>query len=311
MNATNDIVQLIDLDKYYHVFIKWKDEEDLVKTGLTMGYTIRELKKCITEPFNEGLLFVFNGEEISRDCIKQIQIFSSTVSRPEDVLLPDGKPMDTEAFTETTLQLFQSGKVPTILGVVNSSFLYPKRKDKKSKVDAKDAEKNKIFIVHGRDKGPALELKDYLKDTYSLDVVIFDDVKKKRTSLTIIELLEDIASNAGYAFIVATPDDLGAYCKDIIKCKDEILTSETINIKSIQTILSKLKFRARQNVVFEHGLFLGALGRDRVCCLLQADTEEKQTDIDGIIYVRFKENISETFPEIVEKLKAPKISLIK
>jgi predicted nucleotide-binding protein len=119
-------------------------------------------------------------------------------------------------------------------------------------------------------------------------------------------------SNAGYAFIVATPDDLGSYRKDIEKSKEELLINpETINVKSILTILSKFKTRARQNVVFEHGLFIGALGRDRVCCLLQADTQDKQTDIDGIVYVCFKENVSETFPEIVEKLKDPKIGLIK
>ncbi len=174
------------------------------------------------------------------------------------------------------------------------------------------AKKTKVFIVHGRDKAPALELKDFLKDTYKLDVVIFDDIKKKRTSPTIIELLEDIVTNAGYAFVVATPDDLGAYCKDVGQCKEELLMDpESINVKSLQTILSKFRTRARQNVVFEHGLFLGALGRDKVCCLLEANTQDKQTDIDGIVYVSFKENISETFPEIVEKLKDPKIGLIK
>lgn len=140
----------------------------------------------------------------------------------------------------------------------------------------------------------------------------FDDIKKKRTSPTIIELLEDIVSNAGYAFIVATPDDLGAYFKDIAKCKEELLTDpDSINVKSIQTILSRFRTRARQNVVFEHGLFLGALGRDKVCCLLEVNTQDKQTDIEGIMYVGFKENISETFPEIVEKLKDSKIALIK
>jgi len=178
--------------------------------------------------------------------------------------------------------------------------------------DEKIHKNNKIFIVHGREKIFALELKDYLKDTYKLDVVIFDDIKKKRTSPTIIELLEDVASNAGYAFIVATPDDLGAFNEDIATCKEELLMEpEKINVKSIQMLLSNFKPRSRQNVVFEHGLFIGALGRDRVCCLLQSGSQEKQTDIDGIVYVQFKENIFETFPEIVEKLKNPKIGLIK
>ena len=42
-------------------------------------------------------------------------------------------------------------------------------------------------------------------------------------------------------------------------------------------------FRARQNVIFEMGYFMGALGRSHVMCLLQ-DKVEKPGDIDGVVY---------------------------
>jgi predicted nucleotide-binding protein len=143
-----------------------------------------------------------------------------------------------------------------------------------------------------------------------LDAVIFDDVKKKKTSPTIIEILEDIMNNAGYAFIIATPDDLGCLCKTIDDHKFTLLDKK-ITRKDFTDILGKFQSRARQNVVFEFGLFMGALGRDKVCCLLDVSVNDKPTDIDGILYEPFKESVRETFPQITEKLKDPKVGLIK
>ena len=82
-----------------------------------------------------------------------------------------------------------------------------------------------------------------------------------------------------------------------------MIGKEKIKVDTACEILDKLNSRARQNVVFEQGLFIGTLGRDYVCCLLQEDTKEKPSDIDGVLYVGFKRSIKETFPEITEKLK--------
>lgn len=300
---------------YYHVFIAFCDNNGEVQRDTLFGLSKKDLLKCIVVPYNENRSFHFNGQNINPNQIQDIRILTSSVANYFDIILPNGDPLG-QKITKKTLELLCTGEVSTVFGIVNHLFLKPligSSKQVMSPLNKSEVVKgNKIFIVHGRDKAPALELKDYLKDTYSLDAVIFDDIKKKRTSPTIIELLEDISSNAGYAFIVATPDDLGAFGKDVGKCKEELLSSpETISVKSILTLLSKFKPRARQNVVFEHGLFLGALGRDRVCCLLQVGTEDKQTDIDGVIFIKFSENVSDTFTEIVEKLKDPKIGLIK
>ena len=59
-----------------------------------------------------------------------------------------------------------------------------------------------------------------------------------------------------------TPDDVGA------------LKNEEKN----------LKLRARQNVVFELGYFLGRLGRERVCALTKGDVEIP-SDYDGVVYI--------------------------
>ena len=44
------------------------------------------------------------------------------------------------------------------------------------------------------------------------------------------------------------------------------------------------KYRARQNVVFEHGYLIGKLGRDHVCALVKGNLETPG-DISGVVYV--------------------------
>ena len=46
----------------------------------------------------------------------------------------------------------------------------------------------------------------------------------------------------------------------------------------------QLKPRARQNVIFELGYFIKALGREKVCLLLKGELENP-SDLDGILYV--------------------------
>ena len=73
---------------------------------------------------------------------------------------------------------------------------------------------------------------------------------------TIIEKFEEYAKDVNFAVIILTADD---------------------KIEGEDT------FRARQNVIFEMGYFMGALGRTNVMCMLQ-DNVEKPGDIDGVVY---------------------------
>ena len=63
---------------------------------------------------------------------------------------------------------------------------------------------------------------------------------------TIIEKFEEY-SDVGFAIILMTPDDKG------------YLADEPVSTKN----------RARQNVIFEHGYFIGKLGRERVVALVK------------------------------------------
>jgi predicted nucleotide-binding protein len=67
---------------------------------------------------------------------------------------------------------------------------------------------------------------------------------------TVIEKFEK-HSDVGFAFILLTPDEIG-------------YTVDQINIPEADKVI---EYRARPNVIFEFGYFVGKLGRKRVCCL--------------------------------------------
>lgn len=119
---------------------------------------------------------------------------------------------------------------------------------------------NKVFIVHGHDNEAKVTIARTLGQL-GLDAIILHE--KPDEGKTIIEKLESFTSDAAYAIVLYTGCDIG-------RAKGK---AETEN-----------KLRARQNVVFEHGLFIGSLGRKNVCALVTEDVE-KPGDIDGIVYI--------------------------
>jgi predicted nucleotide-binding protein len=128
------------------------------------------------------------------------------------------------------------------------------------KIEAKAENKptNKVFIVHGHDEA----IKQTVARTLSklgLDPVILHEQPDQ--GRTIIEKFERDSSDVNFAIILLTADDEG-------KAK-----TETDN-----------KARARQNVVFEMGYFIGKLGREKVFLLLENGVD-KPGDLDGIVYV--------------------------
>jgi len=125
------------------------------------------------------------------------------------------------------------------------------------KIDSDVKIGNDVFIVHGSNHG----VKETVARTISqlgLNPIILHE--QPNMGRTLIEKFTDYA-NVGFAIVILTSDDLG-------RAKE----------------VPQLAPRARQNVIFELGYFLGRLGRERVCALYENNVEIP-TDYSGVAYV--------------------------
>ncbi len=115
------------------------------------------------------------------------------------------------------------------------------------------------FIVHGHDEVEKLALKNYIQNTLKLpEPTILHELPS--FGKTVIEKLESV----DLVFALLTPDDVSATAADS----------------------NSDKRRARQNVIFELGYFLGCLGRTsgRVF-LLHKGPLELPSDLAGVVYI--------------------------
>ncbi len=155
------------------------------------------------------------------------------------------------------------------------------------------AKSKDVFIVHGNDYEPLKELKTMLYDLGLNPIVLHE---QPSGSKTVVEKLEHY-SDVGYAFVILTPDDMG--------CSGNELRKAIIAQYPMEKILSMFRNRARQNVVLEFGYFINKLGRSRVCCLYKGDVE-LPSDMQGIVYIPFRNSVEEVRVRIMKELKQAK-----
>jgi predicted nucleotide-binding protein len=115
----------------------------------------------------------------------------------------------------------------------------------------------KVFVVHGHDDAAKLATARFV-EKLGLEAVILHE--QASGGQTVIEKVEG-HSDVGFAVVLLTPDDVGA-------------PKATPN---------ELKPRARQNVIFELGYFVGKLGRKNVCVLYKG--VEIPSDFEGVVRV--------------------------
>jgi hypothetical protein len=120
----------------------------------------------------------------------------------------------------------------------------------------------RVFLVHGRDGAIKNEVARFL-EKLGLEVVILHERPNK--GRTLITKFQEESSDVSFAIVLVTPDDMGGLAD------------------------GDAQPRARQNVVFELGFFIGRLGPERVCALM-ADGVEKPSDYDGVAYVPLDPN---------------------
>jgi predicted nucleotide-binding protein len=145
------------------------------------------------------------------------------------------------------------------------------------------AHSNRVFVVHGHDERTKTELEMLLIELGLEPIVLH---RQPDEGKTVIEKFEKY-SDVGYAFVLLTPDDV-AYSSQDEKLSDAERRKE---------------HRARPNVIFEFGYFVGKLGRANVCCLHSGDVV-LPSDVHGLLYKRFGHSVEEIGYAIIKELKA-------
>lgn len=147
---------------------------------------------------------------------------------------------------------------------------------------AKSSLGHRIFLVHGHDERVLHEVARFLERLKQEVIVLREQPSAGRT---IIEKFVDY-SDVGYAVVLLTPDDRGA---------------------TANTPFEQQQGRARQNVIFELGYFIGKLGRNRVTALYMPGVEVP-SDYSGVAFVAFDDRGAWRL-ELARELKAARLSV--
>jgi predicted nucleotide-binding protein len=168
---------------------------------------------------------------------------------------------------------------------------------------SKKIDNRRIFIVHGHNNELKNEVEQFLKELELEPIILHKQADRGKTIIEKVEYYSDV----GFAVIILSHDDFGSstlgynldFLKEIAKhigwFGDPIV--EAVHggnfpgvyhdflpkYQKISKLLDLLRYRARQNVIFEFGYFIAILGRNRVAVLCEEDIE-RPSDIDGLLY---------------------------
>ncbi|MEI7667802.1 MAG: nucleotide-binding protein [Erysipelotrichaceae bacterium] len=216
------------------------------------------LTTMLDDDIQECALFIENSPEI--DSAKTL--YNKLTSRYDSLIVNLGDGL----YSYISFSHFYDSDVSLGALTLNINALYNKlliyrgtltSADKKSKLSK--ATSNKVFVVHGHDYIALKSLKDYLTNIGLEPIVLKDKPSKSNTVIDKFEKYSDVS----YAVVLYTSCDVG---------------------KSRRNSNGPEKFRARQNVIFEHGYLIGSLGRENTCVLIKGEIE-KPSDIAGMIFI--------------------------
>lgn len=134
---------------------------------------------------------------------------------------------------------------------------------------------NRGFLVHGHNQERKYEIARFIENDLKRKIIIFHEQPNK--GKTIIEKFESYSS-VDFAVALWTADDVG-------KANAE----------------ENLKSRARQNVIFETGFFIGKIGRQNVVVLYENGVETP-SDYSGVIFIPLSDNWKDDLRREIEAI---------
>ena len=280
--------------KYYHILFIFKNGDEDFKTDILDKDNV--INNIVIPYMNHEKEKIVMGKKINFNNLKEIQIIYSEwpikflASRLQEKYNKEAEELLMFPPTVNELFILRSSKNDenNLEGIMNTYNItneiieevenmlenkINKPEDKTNIIEKKYS--NKIFIVHGHDDSAKNELARFIEKIGLKAIILHEQASGVNT---IIEKIEKYANTVGFAIILYTACDKG-------KSKKE----------------DDLKDRARQNVVFEHGYFVGKLGRNRVIAL-NKENIETPSDIDGVLYIPM-DSVGAWKTQIVQELK--------
>lgn len=171
------------------------------------------------------------------------------------------------------------GKMLNLLNTILEEITLFDTTEKVNKIQKSEGKlSNRIFMVHGHDEEMKQSVARVL-EKLELEPIILHE--KPDRSRTIVEKFTEY-SNVHFAVVLLSPDDI-AYQKE--------------------NSPEKAKLRARQNVIFELGFFIGKLGREHVFMLHREEENfELPSDYSGVLYTTYDSSGNWKY-KLVQELK--------
>ena len=249
---------------YYHIIVETIDRDAnkrFIKIIECDRTDLEEIKSEVIKPYSQKKEVYIDGAYLKFATIRSLKIKKSDESSAELATRANNNIPDNVFMFITTEDVISGDGYTTditrelIKGVTEKIETTSGEEVAPLSIHA---DNKKVFVVHGQDNAIKSEMARFL-DKAGLEPIILHE--QASSSNTIIEKIE-ANSDIGYAVVLYTPCDIGARKVDN----------------------PDLKSRARQNVVFEHGYFIGRLGRSRVSALL-VEGVEAPNDISGVVYI--------------------------
>lgn len=273
---------------YYHVRISTKSNKSYDETKVDL--TEEQLYERFLKPYESGLPIIINGKTIDPSDFDRIRLSRSEES--SNAIVPR---IEAEDRASTVIALggpsYEWRVADCGSDITDEMILgpYGYKKGEEQKDPIGNVSNKKIFVVHGHDENLKNDIEIFVS-RIGLEPIVLH--RESDEGLTIIEKFER-HSDVAYALILLTPDDVGC----------SIAGSE------IKGIAESLNSRARQNVVFEFGYFVGKLGRDKVCCIYKEGVE-LPSDVNGLLYKKVDKDVEAIGFGLIKELKAAGLNLV-
>ncbi|RWZ59857.1 hypothetical protein EQV77_00745 [Halobacillus fulvus] len=249
-----------------------------------------ELQERFVKPFKYGDPIIVNGRTIPEASIERFQVSTTESEQEFESHMKMIKERDRASGIKRLggppyeWRAAQNAKDITdeIINFVPGTISKNEAPKQTFKNSASQEVKNKAFIVHGHDEKLKNELEIFLHRSNIEPIVLHREVDQ---GLTVLEKFEQ-HSDVDFAFVLLTPDDIGMLSSELQKPDVE----------------RDYDYRARQNVIFELGYFIGRLSRQKVCALYKPGVE-LPSDINGLIYKKVEHSVEEIGYPLLREMK--------